>query len=60
MASRLLGLGMTPLRVARSEPRWPSSSSSSRSPFVVNLKTAKTLGLTIRQSMLLRADEIIE
>ena len=27
---------------------------------VVNLRTAKALGLTIRQSILLRADEMIE
>ena len=28
--------------------------------FVVNLKTAKLLGLTIPQSLLLRADQIIQ
>jgi len=32
----------------------------SRLEFVVNMKTAKTLGLTIPQSILSRADELIE
>ena len=62
LRQRLRGLGYVEGRTIVLEQRFADGSAQrpTRYELFLNLKTAKSLGLTIPQSVLLRADEVIQ